>query len=241
MLFTPFVYTSTRRERHTFNGTLATLIQLKEVIKSLETHNVTASNLVLLLLQDNRLQDLPCTQNLINQADEILQAFYEHPKSSKSALTWASDLMKSRYAASVRELANKENGWHFGALRASAQKLQEFRIENMAQKMEELAPELWDLLGLMLSADKRQTERIAKAKLRDADGDQVMGDAEEDERDDVVVDDVNIEDASNPNYSRNHRGAAERREALVTIVSLRCIIGKILTGDNSIAEKGCHD
>ena len=149
MLFSPFVYTSTRREQHTFNGTLATLTQLREVIKSLETHNVTASNFVLLLLRDNRLQDLPCTQNLIDQADEILQAFYEHPKSSKSALTWANDLMKSRYAASVRELANKENRWHFGALHASAQKLQEFRIEDMAQKMEELAPELWDLLGLI--------------------------------------------------------------------------------------------
>jgi len=126
VLFSPFVYTSTWREWHTFNGTLATLTQLREVIKSLETHNVTALNFVLLLLQDNKLQYLPCTQNLIDQADEILQAFYEHPKSSKSALTWANDLMKCWYAASIRELANKENGWHFGALRASAQKLQEF-------------------------------------------------------------------------------------------------------------------
>jgi len=133
-------------------------------MKLLETHNVTASNFVLLLLQDNRLQDLPCTQNLIDQADEILQALYKHPKSSKSALMWANDLMKSQYATSVQELANKQNGWHFGALRASAQKQQEFRIKDMAQKMEELAPELWDLLRLMLSADKRQTERIMKAR-----------------------------------------------------------------------------
>jgi hypothetical protein len=73
--------------------------------------------------------------------------------------------------ASVWELAKKENGWHFGALHASAQKLQEFQIKDMAQKMEELAPELWDLLGLMLSTDKRQTERIVKARSQDADGD----------------------------------------------------------------------
>ena len=56
-----------------------------------------------------------------------------------------------------------------------------------------------------------------------------------------MVDDVNIEDASNPNYSRNPCSAAEHCEALVTIVSLHCIIAKILTGGNSIAEKGCHD
>jgi len=52
---------------------------------------------------------------------------------------------------------------------------------------------------------------------------------------------VNIEDASNPNYSRNPCSMAEHREALMTIMSLCCIIAKILTGDNSIAEKGCHD
>jgi hypothetical protein len=96
-------------------------------------------------------------QNLIDQTDKILLAFHEHPKSSKSTPAWENDLLKSRYAESIWELAKKENVWHFGALRASAKKPQEFRIEDMAQKMEDLAPELWDLLGLMLSADKRQT------------------------------------------------------------------------------------
>jgi hypothetical protein len=48
------------------------------------------------------------------------------------------------------------------------------------------APELWDLLGLMLSADKRQTERFTKTRSRGTgiDDDQVMGDVEE-ESDDV--------------------------------------------------------
>jgi hypothetical protein len=95
-------------------------------------------------------------QNLIDQTDEILLAFYEHPKSSKSTLAWANDLVKSHYVESVRELAKKENEWHFGALRAFTKKLQEFWIKDMAQKMEDLVPELWDLLGLMLSADIRQ-------------------------------------------------------------------------------------
>ena len=213
-----------------FNGTLATLNQLREVIQSLETHNVTASNLVLSLLRDKRLQDQPCAQNLVDQTDEILLAFYEHPKSSKSTLTWANDLIRSRYAESIRELAKKENGWHFGALRASAKKLQEFQIEDMASKMEELAPELWDLLELMLSADKRQTARIARwARSREADGDQVMGSVDEDQQEDIVVDEVNIEDASNPNRSRNPRSTAERHEALATIVSVLFCVGARIT------------
>jgi len=79
-----------------------------------------------------------------------------------------------------------ENVWHFGALQASVQKLQEFQIEDMAQKMEELALELWDLLGLMLSANKQQTERLVKTRSQDIDDDQVMGNVEEEESDDIV-------------------------------------------------------
>ncbi|KAJ7076755.1 hypothetical protein B0H15DRAFT_925103 [Mycena belliarum] len=47
-------------------------------------------------------------------------------------------------------LADKENGWHFSAANTSAAQLQEFRIEDMATKMKTLAPELWDLFGLLL-------------------------------------------------------------------------------------------
>ena len=68
---------------------------------------MTASGFVLSLLRDNRLQDQPCVQNLIDQTDEILLAFYEHPKLSKSTLAWANDMVKSRYAESIRELAKK--------------------------------------------------------------------------------------------------------------------------------------
>jgi hypothetical protein len=88
------------------------------------------------------------------------------------------------------------------------------------------------IMGPMLSADKRQTEKFTKTRSRGTgvDDDQVMGDVEE-ESDDVIVDDVNIEHASNPNYSWNPHSVAERREALVTIMSTSvcCIITKCST------------
>ena len=91
----------------------------------------------------------------------------------------------------------------------------------MALKMEELAPELWDLLRLMLSADKRQTERIVRwARSQEADGDQLMGSVDKDQQEDIVVDEVNIEDASNLNHLQNPHSTAEWHEALATIVSV---------------------
>jgi len=207
---------------------LAASDQLRKVIQLLETHNVTCSNLVLSLLQDAELQGQPCSNDLVDHASEILSAFHKHPGSSKSTFEWASNVMKARYAQSVTELTRKENGWHFGALHTSAEQLKDFKIEEMAEKMEDLAPELWDLLGLLLSADKRQTKRRQRdAKAREADGDQIMGSTDgvdpsgrrrENVEDDAMVDDVNIGEASNPNYGQSFSTAVERREALATIV-----------------------
>ncbi|KAJ7899234.1 hypothetical protein B0H14DRAFT_3104540 [Mycena olivaceomarginata] len=57
---------------------------------------------------------------------------------------------KGKYAAAIRDLTRKENGWHFVPSRAAMEKLEEFRIEDMAREMKELSPELWDLIGLLL-------------------------------------------------------------------------------------------
>ena len=59
--------------------------------------------------------------------------------------------MKRKYAKDIKDLAHVQNGWHFGALHTSEDQLKDFWIEDMARDMQRLAPELWDLLGLMLS------------------------------------------------------------------------------------------
>jgi hypothetical protein len=50
-------------------------------------------------------------------------------------------------------MSHKDNGWHFGALKTSEEQLTNFQIEDMACDMAHLAPQLWDILGLILSAD----------------------------------------------------------------------------------------
>ncbi|KZP32766.1 hypothetical protein FIBSPDRAFT_907052 [Athelia psychrophila] len=70
-------------------------------------------------------------------------------------------------------MSHKSNGWHFGALRASEAKLTDFRIEDMAKKMKAMAPELWAMLGLMLSANHMRWEEDREA---DDDGDITMAD-----------------------------------------------------------------
>ena len=85
--------------------------------------------MVLSLLRETKYQTHPCTENLIQHTAEMFDAFLDHPKSSKSAFSWAHDIMKRKYANDIRELSHKDNGWHFRALKTSEEQLTDFWIE----------------------------------------------------------------------------------------------------------------
>jgi len=80
-------------------------------------------------------------------------AFLEHPQSSNDVWKWASSVEKQKYNQSIWDLAKKDTGWHFGAMHASERKLLDFQIKDMVIKMQQLASELWDMLGFLLSAN----------------------------------------------------------------------------------------
>ncbi|KAF8179320.1 hypothetical protein K438DRAFT_1769029 [Mycena galopus ATCC 62051] len=54
---------------------------------------------------------------------------------------------------------------------AAMEKLEVFRIEDMARNMKEIAPQLWDLIGLLLSADKQASNISEADNLMDTDED----------------------------------------------------------------------
>jgi hypothetical protein len=113
-------------------------------------------NSLTLLLNEPIYNDHPCTKDLLGNSSNLFATFLKHPKSSDKAWAWASNLIKRKYSQDIQDLADIESGWHFGALKASEKKLTDFRIEDKAEKMQKLAPALWDLLGLMLTANSRE-------------------------------------------------------------------------------------
>ncbi|KAJ7883467.1 hypothetical protein B0H14DRAFT_2272892, partial [Mycena olivaceomarginata] len=116
------------------------------------------SDFLVSLLGHSGFKDHPWIDHLLAHTDDVLNAFLAHPKSSEPVLHWANSLIKGRYGQAIRKLAWKENGWHFVPTRAKVAKLKEFRIEDMAREMKDLSPELWDLMGLLLSVDKQSHE-----------------------------------------------------------------------------------
>ena len=193
------------------------------ILQAFELSDTTVSNFILLLLKDDSFREHACTKDLIAHSTHILDAFLSHPKSSKSAWDWANNFFKQNYAASIRELADKDNGWHFNALHASQYKLQEFQVEDMAKNMQQLAPELWDMLGLMLSANRRE---MRHARSFDRDADQVMKAAEDDNDDEeywMELEGLYVEadeDEVEATIPKRHdpQQMAKRCDALITIV-----------------------
>ncbi|KAG1846699.1 hypothetical protein C8R48DRAFT_750575 [Suillus tomentosus] len=64
-----------------------------------------------------------------------------------------------QYARSINQMARQETGWKFSALNASSDQLEDFKLEDMARDMQSLAPELWGMLGDVLSASGQTTEK----------------------------------------------------------------------------------
>ncbi|KAJ7198952.1 hypothetical protein GGX14DRAFT_573043 [Mycena pura] len=118
-------------------------------------HRLDISEFLVGLLAHSAFTDHPAVDHLLSHTDDILGAFLTHQQSSRSVLTWANSLTKQKYAEAIRNLTDKRNGWHFVATRAAMGKLEVFEIEDMAREMKEISPELWELLGLLLSADRR--------------------------------------------------------------------------------------
>ena len=60
----------------------------------------------------------------------------------------------------MERLSRKENGWHLGALHMQTQQIGDFQINQIAEKIQTLAPKLWDLLYTLLGASDKSLELI---------------------------------------------------------------------------------
>ncbi|KAJ6463873.1 hypothetical protein DFH09DRAFT_1382292 [Mycena vulgaris] len=174
---------------------IASRTQLSHLLVAFEGQQLPISEFLVALLKHRDFTEHPSVHHLLTHTDDVLEAFFAHPRSSKPVLQWANSLIKEKYAQAIRNLADKDNGWHFVPTRAAMEKLEVFRIEDMAREMKDLSPELWDLIGLLLSADK-----------------QVVSDA-----DDPMETD-NDEDLPKDPKTKAEK-LAERREALLVILT----------------------
>lgn len=74
----------------------------------------------------------------------------------------------------LRDLVDIKNGWHFSAIHATSEKIEDFSLDDMGSKMKEVAPHLFGLLDMLVHAG-----RSNKRPQSDEDGD-MTGDTADD-------------------------------------------------------------
>ncbi|KAG6917690.1 hypothetical protein DXG01_001460 [Tephrocybe rancida] len=153
----------------------------------------------------------------------ILNGFLNHPATCNTMAAWASQIMAKTYAAEVLGLTHKNAGYHFVAYKTSEQKLHEADISDMAGNMLRLAPNLWELLDSLLSADpKLNTEctrrrKPALEKQKGRDGDVEMEDPDDKFWRNVETDGADIFNAADDPPENLESLAEERSNALIKI------------------------
>ena len=61
--------------------------------------------------------------------------------------------MTQRLQDEIKDVANKQAGWHFSACEANIEQVEALSIADMAVILEQQAPILWALLGSLLPSD----------------------------------------------------------------------------------------
>ena len=125
---------------------------LKQILAALDRGN--SSTLFELVLQTLRSQD-PAHQrhraSLLSQIPEVLDALSE--QSSEALAAGAMRVATATYQFELMTLIHPQHGFHFAATSASLGQLEDFSIARMGRKIQEVAPNLWQLLGDLLDAD----------------------------------------------------------------------------------------
>src|ERR1700678_2751162 len=135
------------------------LSPINSVLKLLDEHGITTSQFVLTLLTKD-FSGQTASRDLLNHINEIFSAFILYDDTSRqTALQCAFNTATNTLQEEMCLLTRKETGVHFLARKTTESKLLEFNIPEMAMKMKDLAPHLWELLNILLEANPRLTNK----------------------------------------------------------------------------------
>ena len=92
-----------------------------------------------------------CHKNsVLSRIQDLLELLWDQsPEHLEAAIARISVAI---YHAEVAQLAQKGTGFHFTGMRANLEQLEEFSVEKMGTIIHRVAPQLWDLLGVLLDS-----------------------------------------------------------------------------------------
>ncbi|KAI0809159.1 hypothetical protein BC629DRAFT_1482619 [Irpex lacteus] len=173
---------------------------IDNVLASLHSHSL--AQVIMELMFNSRYENSAHQQLFVAQWPSLLEHLAYHPLLQKDTAHFVSTSMTKQLTSEVSCLVQKESGWHFSAKNVTADQLEHFAIDGMADRMQEQAPTLSTLLGCLLSSGPNRTtnrERATQEEVADEDlGATAEAVAELDEDEEYWLgDEVNIEEPPN--------------------------------------------
>ncbi len=122
---------------------------LESLHNLLKTHSVCLSTIITSLLtsSDCNIHAQTMKNDLLSSSSVVLSAFNLYPGTRE----WIAHTAYKVYTQELHALTRKENGWHFSAIHAEANQIEDFMLDDMVTQMEVLAPSLWHLLSALVT------------------------------------------------------------------------------------------
>lgn len=196
---------------------------VKQVLLYFYEHNLSFSNVLLILLSDEEFSTEPIVTDLKTKSDAIIAALLKTPSRARAIPHWhTQENLVQVYKRELTELVRPDNGAHFNASSVSNEQLESFRMDDTAASMARIAPFLWDLLDTLLLTRGKTTNVAASEGPEGEPG----GEDEEywehmnfpedsDELEQVIL---NVTPGDRDHNMKKHR--QEQKSAIIEIVSL---------------------
>src|ERR1700720_1389282 len=122
-----------------------------------EDHNATIYDLIVQTLRSQESTHIHHQRSVLDRIPDLLDLLSERASSQL-----ASSVVKaasSTYESELQSLILKQSGLHFSSNKTGLGQLEDFSITRMGRKIQDLAPNLWTLLGSLLDVepDRRRT------------------------------------------------------------------------------------
>ncbi|KAK7692792.1 hypothetical protein QCA50_004425 [Cerrena zonata] len=146
------------------------LDQVISILNFLHDQHSSLLDLIISILQNPALfAHHRAVEPIGSNVTALLVAICESSCCGTDAVRWMYGYVNDRYAEQVVALTNKGAGWHFSASNTRIEQVEAFNLVAMANTMQAIAPELYNLIGHLLAADERTNEirearRLARIK-----------------------------------------------------------------------------
>jgi hypothetical protein len=206
---------------------MASYQQIDSVLHCLASQQLSILDFFQVLLTDGSVASHPMVLDFLASRSEVISLLVSM-EPQEVGFQCAHNLMRQRYKDEIRELLKVEHGWQFNALHASADQIDQFRIEEMASSMEKCSPYLWSLLGQLLSSADSAQCKMERLGLESLDSLQNNSDANQNSEDDDLWDQLGdldleaiIETLTDSPVEKEQRRIT-RRKAILAIVGQLC-------------------